>query len=136
MQNHLSRLGNFGRYPTLCTARREYLNVDSATDEGRKVPSKRLSFSVSNLLMLVALTAISMAWWVDRNRSSPPQGYDIPGPIFVSYKVRTSPSSTSGGNISGVTGINCQGGNIIVYTENGGTVMAGNSLIEFTWKSE
>lgn len=112
------------------------MDVDSATGEGRKVPSKRLSFSLGNLLMLVALIAVSIAWWGDRNRSSSPPKYDIPGPISVSYKVRTSPSSTSGGSIGGVKGINYRGNNVIVYTESGGAVLAGDSLIRFTWVSE
>ena len=130
MDAQLKGPGDAGRY-----LGGEKLGANSVTDEGRKAPSKRLSVSMSNLLMLFTITAISIAWWVDRNRTSP-QEYDIPGPIFVSYKVRTSSSSTSGGKVSGVKGINYQGNNIIVHTENGGTVMSGNSLIEFTWKQE
>ena len=85
--------------------------------------------------MLVALTAIAFAWWVDRNRSAP-RRYDVLGPVAVSYKVRTSPSSTSGGSIVGVKGINYQGNNIILHTEYGGIVLPGNSLIEFAWTTE
>ena len=113
----------------------EKLDAESATNEGRRTPPSRLRFSMSNLLLLIALIAISMAWWVDKNRSSPQQ-YDIQGPVFVSYKVRTSPSSTSGGNISGVKGISYRGDNLIVHTENGGFVIPGNGLIEFIWRPE
>lgn len=111
------------------------MSSDSATDEARNVASKRLSFGVGNLLLLIALVSISLAWWVDHNRS-PTQKFDVVGPVSVSYTVRTSPNSTSGGRIDGVTGIDFQGDNIVVHTTTGGTVFLGSKLIAFRWDPE
>ncbi len=111
------------------------MDADSTNDKRRIAASRRFSFGVSNLMLLVAIVAISIAWWVDHNRSAPSK-YDVSGPVVVSYKVRSSPTTTVGGPIVGVRGINFRGETIVIYTANGGTVFLVNRLIEFSWEPE
>jgi hypothetical protein len=102
-------------------------------NEQRPAPT-RLSFGIANLLMLIAIIAISFAWLVDRNRLQIPK-HDIPGPIFITYTVQTSPASTSSQSISAI-GIDFMDGNVIVYTSNGGEVIPANKIVQFSWDPE
>ena len=86
--------------------------------------------------MVIALVAISIAWWIDHNRK-PAEKYDVAGPITISYVVRNEghPNGITRSTIGGAVGINFQGGNLIVYTGKSGkvVVISGASLIECEW---
>ena len=86
-------------------------------------------------MLFIALIAIGLAWWMDRNRVVIPR-YDIPGPLTVSYTIQTSPNSTSGGRIVGVIGIDIKEDQVIVHTSKGGSVMSSSKLVHFSWQSE
>ena len=111
------------------------LDADSTTEEGRRTSRRRISFSISNLLLLIALIAVCIAWWRDHNRERP-RRYDIQGPISVSYTVRTSPTSTAGSRIKGVRGIDFQGASIAIHTLDGGIVLPSSRLISLRWNPE
>lgn len=97
--------------------------------------ANRLSFSMGNLLLVIALIGISLGWWVDRNGSHSDQ-YDVQGLINVSYTIRKSPNSTAGGSIEDAEGIDFRGSNIVVYKKDSGVVLTANNLIDFRWGKE
>lgn len=111
------------------------VNTDPTTNEDREPSRRPFSFGISNLLMLIALVAVCLAWWGSyipaTNRK-----FDIAGPISVSYSIRTSATSTSGSKIEGVRGIEFRGDNIVLYTTDGGVMLPGSSLIDFRWSQE
>ena len=109
--------------------------TDISADQSQPKVSKRFSFGIGHLLMLIALVAVCFAWWIDHNQVAPRE-YSIDGPLTLSYKVRTSPNSTSGGSIGGVKGIDVLNDTVIVHTEQGGTVFSSNNLINFVWNRE
>lgn len=82
--------------------------------------------------MLVTLVAICIAWWSDPRRETAKE-YDVPGPLTVSYSVRTSPTSTAGNKFKGASGIDFRGNHIVVHTKDGGLILASSSLIDFHW---
>ncbi|MDA7925125.1 hypothetical protein N9B60_06955 [Mariniblastus sp.] len=109
--------------------------TDSSEDEVQKTRFQRPTFSMGNLLMVVALIGICLGWWVDHNRRGV-QEYDIQGPVSIFYTIRTSPNSTAGGRFQGALGIDFRGSNIVVYTGDDGVVMPSSSMIDFSWKSD
>jgi len=112
------------------------LELDTPLDEKTaKKDARRRSFSMGNLLMVIALVGISLAWWVDHNRPELEE-YDIRGPVSVTFSVRTSPNSKEGGVIKDIDGIDFHGATIVLHKENGGRVFPTSSLINFHWQSE
>ena len=96
---------------------------------------KLLMFGLRDLLLLVTIIAISVAWWMDRNRVQE-EAYDIQGPLTVIYTIRTSPNSTGGNKLKSVRGMDFEGGNIVIYADERGIVLSSANLIEFQWSSE
>ncbi len=95
--------------------------------------ANRLSFNIGNLLLLIALIGISLGWWVDRNGSHSDE-YDVQGLIKVSYTIRKSPNSISGGVIENAEGIDFRGSNIVIFKMDSGVVLPANNLIDFRWQ--
>jgi len=93
------------------------------------------SFSLRSLLLLVLLAALLFSWWFGQI-SEAESRFDIEGPVFVQYTIRKSPNTTAGDQITGALGIDFQGDNVVVYTENGGTVLASDTLLNFVWLYE
>jgi len=110
--------------------------MDALLDEKPlKKDAKRPSFSMGNLLMVIALVGISLAWWVDHNRPKLEE-YDIRGPVRVTFTIRTSPNSKESGVIKDIDGIDFHGTTIVLHKEDGGQVFPSSSLIYFHWSSE
>ena len=110
--------------------------LDTPLDEKTsKKDARRPSFSMGNLLMVIALVGISLAWWVDHNRPELEE-YDIRGPVSVTFSIRTSPNSKEGGVIKDIDGIDFHGATIVLHKEKGGRVFPASSLINFHWQSE
>ena len=98
--------------------------------------SRPTAFSLRTLLLLVLIFALAMGWALDRAKmksASESSEYDIQGPLFVQYTVRKSSNSTAGSKISGALGIDFRGGNTIVHTRQGGTVLSSASLVDCVW---
>ena len=106
-----------------------------SSNEGRGVMRRKLSFGIGNLLLVIALVAVCLAWWQDHHREQP-RVHDVPGPLSVSYSIRTSPSSTSGSDYGGVQGIDFRGDNVIVHTKSGGLILPSSRLVHFRWATE
>ena len=112
---------------------------DSKTEKS----SRPTAFSIRTLLLLVLIFALAMGWALDRAKmkseiksvSESPE-YDIQGPLFVQYTVRKSSNSTAGSKISGALGIDFRGGNTIIHTRQGGTVLSSASLVDCVWLFE
>ncbi len=111
------------------------MNMVTHEKEESKHKAKRVSFGLGNLLLVIAIIAISLGWWVDRNRAHSDQ-YDVQGGIRVSYTIRKSSNSTAGGVIEGVEGIDFRGSSIVVYRNDRGVVLPANNLIDFNWVKE
>lgn len=112
------------------------MNPPPVSNDEPAGPARRMSFSISNLLLIVTLTAICIAWYVDHHRPEPEtENYDIPGPVLVSYRIRTSESSTSGSTVEAI-GINYHGNHIIVHTRSGGFLLPVSRLISFRWTNQ
>lgn len=105
-----------------------------SSEAGKEGKRKFASFGVRELILLVTIAAICFAWWIDRNRGSV-KTYDVAGPLVVEYTVRSSPNTTTSRQIGHVLGIDYRGGNVIIYTMNGGQVLPSNSLIRFDWSA-
>lgn len=111
------------------------MNMVTHEKEESKHKAMRVSFGMGNLLLVIAIIAISLGWWVDRNRAHSDQ-YDVQGAIRVSYTIRKSSNSTAGGVIEGVEGIDFRGSSIVVYRNDRGVVLPANNLIDFNWVKE
>tara|TARA_B100001939_G_scaffold329003_1_gene324841 strand:+ start:58 stop:459 length:402 start_codon:yes stop_codon:yes gene_type:complete len=112
------------------------IEIDTLLDEKpSKKDTKRASFSMGNLLMVIALVGICLAWWVDHNRPKL-EAYDIQGPVRVTFTIRTSPNSKESGVIKDIDGIDFHGTTIVLHKEDGGQVLASSSLIYFHWSRE
>lgn len=100
----------------------------------------RWSLNLSTLLLLVALFAVAFAWWADRNvGSKSAEGkpkYDVAGPLFVHFRLQTSPNSTAEQQHLEALGINFEGSNVVVYTTTGGVILPSKSLIECIWRPQ
>ena len=94
--------------------------------------SRRLSFGLGSLLLLVTLCAVCIAWWVDHNRPSSIK-YDVTGPLTVKFKFQRNSNSTASRTIAGARGVTFRDGQIAIYTVNGGIVVSTSNLIEFEW---
>ena len=90
------------------------------------------SFSLRDLIFLVTIIAVCVAWWIDRSRPVA-KSYDIVGPVSVWYEVTVSSNSRVKRNVREASGIDFVGDNIVVFTENGGVVIAPDNLLEFHW---
>ena len=90
---------------------------------------------MGNVLMVIALVGISLAWWVDHNRPKL-EAYDIRGPVRVTFTIRTSPNSKESGVIKNIDGIDFHGTTIVLHKEDGGQVLPASSLIYFHWSRE
>ena len=53
---------------------------------------RKFSFGLGSLVLLVTLSAVCVAWWVDHNRvdhnKAPAQRFDVVGPLSVVYAYR------------------------------------------------
>ena len=96
---------------------------------------RKLSFGLGSLLLLVTLSAVSVAWWLEHNRP-PVAQYDVTGPIWVEFQIRRNENSTPSRRIHGVLGLNFRADQITVHTAKGGVVVPKEILIEFEWFKE
>ena len=55
--------------------------------------------------------------------------YDVVGPMFVEFKIKTSPTSTSTRSMSAI-GLDFKGQSIVVYFEGGATIIPDEAIIE------
>ncbi len=97
--------------------------------------SRKFSFGLGSLLLLVTLSAVCIAWWLDHNKS-PVALYDVEGPISVEFRFRRNENSTPTRRIKGVLGLNFRADQITVHTSNGGLVVPTENLVEFEWVKE
>ena len=102
---------------------------------------RKFSFGLGSLVLLVTLSAVCVAWWVDHNRvdhnKAPARGFDVAGPIKVVFSYRTTQDSSGfGRTIEGVIGMDFLDDQITLHTTNGGVVIPKNNLIKFEWFRE
>ena len=111
------------------------VNSEASSAQQPKVASKRLSFGIGNLLLIVLVVAVAVAWWLDRNRVAYGQ-YDVPGPLTVSYDVRQSSNSRISQTLGDVIGIDLKGDCVVIHTDRGGVVLPQSGLIKLTWSKD
>ncbi len=104
-------------------------------------------FSLRELLLVVAVVALAMVLWLTARQVPPaaPAGVlpadgsqiTVPGPLLVSYRVRTSPNSTSGSTGVQVEKLHLlEGGIVLQYKDGRSRWIDSSRIVELSWRPQ
>lgn len=96
-------------------------------------PNRSWSFSIREMLLVVAVLGLLFAWWTERSESpAPVKQFDVEGPLVVSYSLRLSPSDTVSGT-GNYKGIDFLPTGVVIHSDRGGKFCATESIISLVW---
>ena len=93
----------------------------------------RPRFSLSTLMLLIALSAVLLGWWMDHDKEPTTKPYDLAGPITAQYEYARNGKALGPHYVRNVLGVEFRDTDILIYTESGGKSITRDGLTYFEW---